>query len=75
VPSLDGTLSLAEMNTVTVFIRQHLNLNMSRVLNVTFDVNAAVLKSRCCFSGRGLKCLAEIAFRVNDSHATSTTAG
>jgi hypothetical protein len=41
VPALDRTFAFAEMNAVTMFVGQNLDLYMSRAFDVTLDVNGA----------------------------------
>jgi hypothetical protein len=49
MPPLNRAFALAEVNHVTVFVRQNLNLDMAWTLDVALDINAAVFESRECF--------------------------
>src|ERR1051326_833031 len=72
--SLNRTLTLAEVNTLAKLIRHHLYLDMPRLFDVAFNVDAAVVEGGGSFSGRGLERLAEFLLRTNDAHAASAAA-
>jgi hypothetical protein len=44
--SLNRALALAEVNTLAVLVGQYLDLDVPWLLDVSFDVNAAVVKGR-----------------------------
>src|SRR5258708_7282538 len=60
------------MDAVAIFIGEHLNLNMPRMLNEPFDINVPVLKSRGGFRRSSLQRMPEFILTVYDGHAPST---
>ena len=46
MPPLDRAFAFAEMNAVAVLVGQHLDLDVPRPLDITLDVNRAVLECR-----------------------------
>src|SRR6185312_1818619 len=72
---LDRALSFAEMDAVTVFICQHLNLNVTRLLDEALDEHATVLECCGCFGRRAFEGVSEVAFGSNDAHAATAAAG
>jgi hypothetical protein len=46
VTSLNRTLAFAQVDALTMFISEHLNLDVPRLVKVTFDVDTAVFESR-----------------------------
>ena len=73
--ALNRAFALAEMNTVAVFVGQHLNLDVARALDVTLDVNIAVLEGRRRFGRRRLERWPKLVFRAHDAHAAPAAAG
>src|SRR5450631_1728396 len=52
--ALDRTVTLTQMDNITMFIRKDLNLHMTRLLAVLLNVDFGIAKSSLCFgSGRG----------------------
>src|SRR6185369_11940253 len=49
VTTLNRALTLAEMDALAILIRQHLDLDVSRLLDVLLDVNTAVIERRRSF--------------------------
>ena len=50
VSTLNGTLALAQVDTLAKLIREHLDLDVTRLLDVSLDVDAAVVERRGSFS-------------------------
>src|SRR5258705_2866453 len=59
------------MNTTTVLVSQNLNLDVPRLLDVSFDVHTAILKSRRSLCRSRPQCLAQPLFRANDPHSAA----
>src|SRR3977135_2578280 len=73
VPSLHGAIPLAEMDHVLVPVREHLGLDVPRVLEVLLQIDRGVAESRSGLRPRDAYRTLERGFRVNDSHATPAT--
>src|SRR6266403_4258137 len=71
---LNRTLSLSQMNTVTILIGQDLNLNVPGALNKPLYVNVAVLESGGGFSRSSLQRMSQLFLRAHDAHAPAATA-
>src|SRR5713101_8164102 len=71
VPSLHGAIALAEMDHVLVPVGEHLHLDVSRVLEVLFQIDRGVAESRPGLRPRHADRALESGFRVNDTHAAS----
>src|SRR5438309_10168664 len=69
VPSLHGAIALAEMDHVPVTVGEHLHLDVSRVLQVFFEIDGGVAEGRPGFRPRHAYCTLEGGFRVHDTHA------
>src|SRR5258705_13248177 len=63
------------MNTTTVLVSQNLYFDVPRLLDVSFDVHTAILKSRRSFGRSRLQCLAQLLFRTNDPHSAAPATG
>ena len=75
MPSLDRAFAFAQMDHVSVFIGQHLYLNVSRPLDISFDINRAVLK-RVQRLGLGeFQIAVKFAFLTHNTHSASAAAG
>ena len=46
MPALNRTFTLAEMDAFTVLVSQHLDLDVTWLIDVTLDINAAVVERR-----------------------------
>src|SRR3954453_17076183 len=73
MPPLNRALAFAEINTLTVLVSHHLNFNVPRTLDVTFDVNVTIFEGGGGFGRSCLQRMAELIFRVNDAHAAPAT--
>ena len=71
MPPLNRTFAFAEMNTVSVLVREHLNLYMTRPFDVTFDVNRSIFECRQRLSLRGFKIRCKVFLLANDTHSAS----
>src|ERR1041385_8120100 len=69
--ALNRALTFAEMNAFAKLVRQHLNLDVTRLLDVSLNVNAAIFDRRCGFSRRSFKCFAQLPLGANDAHAAT----
>src|SRR5882762_7946956 len=69
VPSLHGAIPLAEMDHVLVPVGEHLPLDVSRVLEVLFQIDRCVAESRPGLGPRDADRALESGFSVNDTHA------
>src|SRR5688572_8552227 len=63
------------MNAVSVFICQHLNLNVPWIFHVAFYVDASVLESCGCFRRCRFQCFAQLVFTLNDAHTATAATG
>jgi hypothetical protein len=85
VSSLDGTVSLEEVDTVAFSISEKLDLDMSGVIKeschqsllldskLTLNKDGTITKGRLGFTNSSLKVLFETLLIPNNSHTTSTT--
>src|SRR5437867_5730627 len=72
VPSLHGAIALAEMDHILVAVGEHLHLDVSRVLEVFFEIDRGVAEGRPGFRPRDAYCTLERGFRVHDAHASAS---
>src|SRR5690349_5095873 len=73
--ALNGTLALAEVNTLAELVREHLDLDVSRLLDVTFDIDAAIIECGRGFGRSRFQRFAEFSFGTHDAHAAAAAAG
>src|SRR5437588_5344726 len=74
MPPLNRAFALAEIDTVAVLVRHHLNLDVTRAVDVTLDVHVAILESSGRFGRSSFQRVAEFSFGMDDAHATTATA-
>jgi hypothetical protein len=72
--TLDRTITLKQMNAVTLSIGKKLDFNMPRPLEESFDENGSIAKCTLGFTDRTLKRILELVMGTNDTHSTTTTA-
>src|SRR5215213_3601657 len=63
------------MNALPKLIRHHLNLDVSRLLDILLDVNSAVVESRRSLGGRRLERSPQLVLGTHDAHAAPAAAG
>ena len=68
VPSLDGTFTLKQMDDIAVLVGQDLDLNMTRLLQILFDVNGLISKVSFCLACCSFECLFQFLFIPDDPH-------
>src|SRR3954466_2913893 len=73
--SLDGALAFTKMNTVAVFIGEHLDFDMSWFFDEAFDEDAAVFECSLCFRRCSFKSASQLFLLVYYPHATAATTG
>src|SRR5262245_38465966 len=73
--ALNRTLSLAEINTVSVLVGQDLDFDVTRVFDKTLDINVAALECCSSFSGCGFQRVAQLVFRFHHAHAATAAPG
>src|SRR6185369_13996802 len=73
--ALNRALALAEVNTLAILVRKHLYLDVPRLLDITLNVNTAVVERCRGFGRRRLERFPELFLRTHDAHTASTTAG
>lgn len=49
VAALDGAVALAQVDDVAVLVREHLELDVARVLHIPLQVHLAIAEGRLCF--------------------------
>src|SRR5262249_14215481 len=72
--ALDRAVALAEVHEVPVRIREHLHLDVTRILEVPLDVNGVVAEVRLSLASRGLERalrLARVAYRLQPLPASA----
>ena len=72
VPSLHGAIALAEIDRVPVPVGEHLHLDVSRVLEVLFEIDGGVAEGRPGFRPCDAYCTLERGFGVHDTHASAS---
>src|SRR4051812_15229044 len=74
MPPLNGAFTLTEVDDVTVFVGQHLYLDMPWPLDIPLDIDGPVLESVESLGLSQFQIAGQLAFLTNDAHATSTAA-
>ena len=74
VPSLDAALSLIQMNGVTMFVTQHLNLNVTRRVNKLLYQHSVIPKGRGSLFTAESKCQGCLLIIPGYPHSLATTA-
>ena len=74
MPSLNGTLPLAQMNHVPEAIPQHLNLNMARLHHQLLQIHLAVMKRAFRFARSIADSRLQIALAIHPPHPFSAPA-
>src|SRR5215203_1236224 len=72
---LDRAFAFAKVDAVSMFIRQNLNLDVTRALDVSLDVNRAVFERCQSLVLRGFKIHLELIFGSDDPHPSAAAAG
>ena len=75
MPALDGALALEEMHDVAMRVGDHLDFDVTRLLDEAFDIQRAVAERRQGFAPRGADRFAAAAFVRHDPHAFAAAAG
>src|SRR5689334_1842922 len=73
MPPLDRAFAFAEINTVSMTIRQNLDLDVSRPLHKFFDINRIVAKCSEGFRSRIPQCAFQLRIRCNVPQTFSAT--
>mmetsp|Transcript_37608 Transcript_37608/g.57626 ORF Transcript_37608/g.57626 Transcript_37608/m.57626 type:complete len:264 (+) Transcript_37608:1067-1858(+) len=73
VSSLDGALSLGEVDVVAGLVSEDLELNMTGVFNVLFNENSSIAETRNSFILRQLESLESFLIVEGNSHSLTTT--
>src|SRR5205814_3421662 len=71
VPTLHRAIALPEMDHILVPVGEHLHLDVSRVLEVLFQIDRVVAESRPGLGPSDADRALESGFSVNDTHAAS----
>src|SRR5207342_2090721 len=74
MPALNRALALAEVNHVAVVIAQHLDLDVTRRLDVLLEIHVADAERGLDLAHRGLDRLRKLVPRSDDAHAASAAA-
>ena len=72
--ALHGTIALAQINRIAVFIRQHLNFHMAWALQKAFHVHHRVAKGRFRFGAGHFYGFEQIFFLFHHAHTAPTAA-
>ena len=75
VAALDRAFALAEIEAVAVAVRQHLDLDVARVLDELLDEHAVVGEAGARLVGGGAEALARLLVAARDAHALAAAAG
>src|ERR1043165_5706839 len=75
MPPLDRAFALAEVDEVAVMVAEHLELDVTGVLEILLDVDVADAERRFGFALRGAQQVAKLARIPHDAHAASAAAG
>src|SRR5262245_15529943 len=75
VAALQRTITLPEVDDVAVMVGEDLHLDVARLLDVLFEVDAAVLERALGFLACGLKAGLEADVVAGDAHAAAPAAG
>ena len=67
--ALHRAFPFAQVNEIAVLVTQHLNLNVPRVFDQFFDVNAAIPEGAQGFARCGFECGSEIFLSIHATHA------
>jgi hypothetical protein len=73
VSSLNGAVTLVQVNNVTVVVTEKLNLNVLGLVKEALHKDSAVTKGSLCLGGGTLKGLLETLLVADYSHTTATT--
>ena len=73
IAPLNGTFAFAEMNNMTVRVRQDLKLDMARRLDIFFYKNTIITKTGFGLRPGRRKSLRHIVFRKGNAHALAAT--
>src|SRR5690606_1760533 len=73
--ALNGTLPLPEIEAAPLSIRKHLNLDVTRLLHVTFDEDAFVAEAAARLVLCRAKTVADLLRSPGDAHALAAAAG
>src|SRR2546425_5650573 len=74
MPPLYRAFALAEIDAVAVLVRHHLNLDVTRTVDVTLEVHVAIFESSGGFGRSSFQRAAEFSLGMDDPHAAATTA-
>ena len=74
VVSLDGAVTLAQMNDISIFIGKNLELDVFWMLYKMLQIHSSISKCCFCFFLCGIKCHFELFRSLSHTHAFSTTA-
>ena len=73
VPSLNGTVTLEQMDCVSLGVSQQLDFDVARAFEEPFDEHGAVAESRFCLADCTLERVLKLRLFANDPHATTTS--
>src|SRR3989338_2678309 len=74
MPPLDCAIPLSEVDYMSEFIRQDLNLDMPRPLDIFLDINIGIPKCQFCFLLCGHKCADKSNVIMTNPHPFSSPA-
>ena len=75
MPALGGAIALPQVHHVAVMVGQHLHLDVPRMLDVLFQVDAAVAKGGLGLTRRLRDCRLQRQIVQGHPHAATATAG
>src|SRR5581483_5734943 len=75
MPSLDRTFALSQMNRVPMTIGQYLELDVARLENILFKIDAIVAERAVRLTTRAFQALQEIFFTLDHSHSFPAASG
>src|SRR5262249_2379066 len=75
MPALQGTVALAEVDSATVAVAENLDFDVTRALEIFFEMDRITAKGGFGFGPRGRKRDRQFVRAVRDLHAAATAAG
>ena len=75
VSSLNGTVSLEQVNRVPRGIRENLDLDVAGTQHRLLDKHPRIAERALCFAHRGVQCVTHLVVRFHSTHSSTATAG
>jgi hypothetical protein len=73
--TLNGALAFTQVDAITMLVGEDLDLNVSRPLDIAFDVNGTIFEGRQSLALGRLELPDKFLFFADDTHAASAAAG